>query len=65
MPRTCTICCHPKIEDINKAIIEGNSIRDIAKQFRLNSSSVDRHKKNHLPTLLVKAEDARKESLCL
>lgn len=66
--RTCTVCTHPKIEEINKALIEGTSIRDIAKQFNnpkkncpLSSSSIERHKK-HLPAFLVKAEEARNES---
>lgn len=67
--RKCTVCTHLNVEEINKAIIEGESIRDIAKQFSkkfynspLSSSSIERHKRNHLPTLLVKAEEVRKES---
>ena len=62
MPMTCTVCRHHDLEKINKALIAGDSIRDIARQFGINSSSADRHKKSHLPTLLVKAEEARRET---
>jgi transposase len=55
MPRQCITCQHKDVELINKAIVEGESKRDIAKRFQLSRSSVQRHSKNHLPTLLRKA----------
>jgi DNA-binding NarL/FixJ family response regulator len=64
MPRTCTICRHPDLEEINKALIAGESIRDIASQHFVKSASVERHKRSHLPTLLIRSEDLRKRLMC-
>ncbi len=55
MPRACTVCIHPERAAIDAALVAGGSLRDIAGQFTLSKSSLERHKADHLPALLVKA----------
>ena len=43
MSQTCTVCRHAKRWDIEKAIIDGESLRDIARHFRLSKDAVARH----------------------
>jgi hypothetical protein len=65
--RTCTICRSDKRLEVDKALIAGQSIRDIAGRFRLTKSAVERHKSEHLPVRLAKAagERERKDSASL
>jgi len=59
MPRKCTVCEHEKVEEINRLLLEGVSLRNIAKQYFVSAASLHRHKKDHLPAKLVKAQEAR------
>jgi transposase len=57
MSRKCSICNHPNRTAIDKAIVSGTPIRDIAGQFNVSKSAVYRHKK-HIPEALTKAQAA-------
>lgn len=57
MGRVCTICVHAEREAINAALLTGTALRDIAGQFGVSKSSLDRHKEEHLPVALVKAQE--------
>ena len=67
MPRTCSICEHPKLEQINKAVMRQHSLRWIAARYEVSKSALGRHMKIHLPAAvkeiqkaempLIKAED--------
>ena len=59
MPRKCTVCEHEKVEEINRLLLEGVSLRDIAGQYSISKTALHRHKKDHLPAKLVKAREAR------
>ena len=59
MPRKCTICEHPQVDEINKALLKGVSLRNIAKQYFVSAASLHRHKEGHLPAKLVKAREAQ------
>ena len=48
MPRTCTVCTHDQRQEIDKALLAGESLRDIARQFRVSKDSIARHKREHL-----------------
>lgn len=61
MPRKCKTCHHPKRQNIDKKLIEGISIRNIAKQFSLSPTSVHRHKA-HIPEILSKAKDIKEKA---
>jgi transposase len=58
MPRTCSICKHKQLEQINKELINGTSYRAISGRFGVSKSSLERHHKNHLPADLTKAKAA-------
>ncbi len=58
MPRVCSICVHPEREEINAALLAGQPYRSIAKRYEASESAVYRHKLEHLPVHLVKAQDA-------
>lgn len=55
---TCTVCRHPSLAEINKAIVAGTPLRHIAKQYRLSLSAVHRHKESCIPEALVKGREA-------
>jgi hypothetical protein len=54
---TCKICSHADRAAIDKALVDGGSLRSIAKQFKVHSSSVNRHK-SHIPKTLALAKQA-------
>ncbi len=57
MGQPCTICRHPQRAEIDGALIESQSLRNIAKRFGTTSTSLHRHRK-HLPAELTKAKQA-------
>lgn len=59
MPRRCTICEHPKRDEINKALIETQNIAEIAKRYGVSYDSLFRHRQGHIPEALAKAQEAR------
>ena len=63
MPQQCTVCVHPRVEDINKALVGGEPLRNIAERFGRSATSLHRHKKQHLPVTLMKAQGARELAL--
>jgi len=58
VPRACTICTHPDLEAINRALVEGTPNRRIASQHDVTERAVRNHKANHLPETLAKAQEA-------
>ena len=59
MPMTCKVCGHRKRLEIDRALLEGQSLRVIAKRTGTAASSLQRHKAEHLARDLVKAHEAR------
>ncbi len=58
MPRRCTICTHKERSEIDSALVVGEKFRHIAVQFHVSTSALVRHHDDHLPTALVKAQNA-------
>ncbi len=58
MPQVCTICLHPQRATIDKRLIAGESLRNIAKRTGTSATALHRHKADHLPATLVKAAEA-------
>lgn len=54
---TCRICSHPDRSAIDRALVGQRPLRDIAGQFGVHRSSLDRHKK-HIAEELTKAKQA-------
>jgi hypothetical protein len=59
MPRTCTVCSHAEREAINAALVANEPLRTIADHWSVSKTALIRHKAEHLPAALVKAEQAR------
>ena len=55
MPRTCTICKHPDKQRIERALLAGESYRNIAAHSGASPSALVRHRTDHLPAALVRA----------
>lgn len=58
MPRVCTICTHDRRAEIDKALVDGEPLRNIAGRFGTSATTLHRHKAEHLPVALVKATAA-------
>ena len=59
MPRHCSICRHEAREAIDQALVGTASIRDIAALYRVSQDALSRHKADHLPLTVAKAEATR------
>jgi len=53
MPRLCTICNRPARAAIDDRLEAGQSLGDVAGQYSLSKSSLDRHKASHIPSHLA------------
>jgi hypothetical protein len=58
MPRHCSACDHDDREDIDAALVAGESYRAIARRFGLSRDAVGRHKAKHLPAAMLAGRDA-------
>jgi hypothetical protein len=58
MARTCTVCRHPKLAEIEKALLCGGSFRNVAQQFGVNPRSLFRHKQDHLKPIVKEGFEA-------
>ena len=58
MPRTCTVCTHRERRAIDRGLVMQVPFRNIAQQHDLSPDAVYRHGRDHLPALLLKAQEA-------
>ena len=61
MGRTCTVCSHKDVDEINRLLLCSDSLRAIARQFGLSKDALSRHKESHIPELLSKSADLKAE----
>ena len=61
MPRTCTVCTHADKSEIDRALLDGQPLRDIAGRFGTSRSALLRHKQTDIPATLAKAKQAEEE----
>ena len=59
MARRCSICHHECLEEINRALVEGTAFPVLVAKYRVSKDALSRHKTNHLPATLVKAQEAQ------
>ena len=52
----CTVCQHPEVDAINAKLVSGLAVRPLAKEYDLGHMAMQRHRANHLPRELVKAQ---------
>ena len=64
---TCTICRHGQREEIERALLAREPLRDIARRHQISKDALARHAYDHLARDLVQAarvqEEARQERL--
>jgi hypothetical protein len=59
VPRTCSICSHDRREELDEALVAGESTAKIAGRYRtIDERALRRHRSNHLPSHLAKAREA-------
>ena len=55
MARPCTVCSHPKREEIDKGLVAGDvGLRKLAKLYGASVAAIWRHQQNHLPGTLAR-----------
>lgn len=59
MPQVCKTCSHKKRLDIDRACVRGATNREIAENYGLSITGVDRHRKNCLTRQLLKANEIK------
>lgn len=59
MARTCTVCNHNNVQEIDKLLLSGGTYRNIAERFHLSLAALSRHKESHIPESLLKANDIK------
>jgi len=62
MPRTCLACSNSEREAIDKALVAGEPLRNIAKRVSISPAGLLRHK-SHVAGAIVKAQERREEKL--
>lgn len=60
MARPCSVCAHPRRQEIDVALISGESFRNIAERFGTSPAALHRHKA-HVAGQVAQAQEARKE----
>lgn len=61
MPQPCSICSHPQRHEIEKAVVQGESLRNIVLRFgNCSTASVSRHSKRCVAKALEQVSHARK-----
>jgi hypothetical protein len=57
MPRTCTVCTHPKRLQIERAMVAGTSLRNIAGRFGPSKTAITRHR-THVASTIARHTEA-------
>jgi len=60
MPRTCLACASPERDGIDKALVAGEPLRNIAKRVSVSPAALVRHKQ-HVASAIGKAQVQREE----
>jgi len=60
MPQKCSVCTHEKRQEIDQALINGDSFRYVSQRFSVSTAALHRHRHGgHIAKTLVKAQNAR------
>lgn len=60
MPRPCSVCKHPDLNEINQALLKSDTLKSITVRFGPSKQALIRHRDTHIPKTLAKAKDAEK-----
>ena len=62
MPRTCLACSSSNRAEIDKALVAGEPLRNIAKRVSISPAGLLRHR-SHVAVTIAKAQERRQEKL--
>lgn len=62
MPRVCSICTHSERSEIDRALLAGESFRNIAKRFGTSVAGLHRHKSDHLGERMAEVAERNAEA---
>lgn len=65
MPRACSICIHPKRDEIESGIVAGTSYRNIAEQYGVSLAPLSRHASEHIARSIKQSRDAKEAAQAL
>jgi aminoglycoside phosphotransferase family enzyme len=58
MSHICTICTDDEAHSINVALVHRDAYRHTASRYEVSTGALQRHAREHLPELLMRARDA-------
>ena len=61
MPRSCPICDHEDLDEIDAALASNERIRTIAERWSVRKTALMRHRNEHLPFSAIEAKEAEAE----
>jgi hypothetical protein len=61
-PQPCTVCTHRERATIDTDLVGGQPDKRVAAVYGIGAASVRRHRLNHIPKFLVKAQETREVS---
>ena len=59
MGRPCSVCGHPKRDEIDKLLLDKPNFRAISRQFDVGRKPLENHLSNHISDELLKSQDAK------
>src|SRR5215208_333091 len=62
MPRSCPICDHEDLDEINAALASNERIRTIAERWSVRKTALMRHRNEHLPYSAIEAKEAEDDA---
>jgi hypothetical protein len=62
MPRSCPICDHEDLDEINAALASNERIRTIAERWSVRKTALMRHRNEHLPFSAIEAKAKEAEA---
>ncbi len=57
MSRACQTCQHAEVAAIDRALVSGQSLRDLSALFRVSEDSLARHRDADIPQAVAKAQE--------
>lgn len=58
MARSCSVCGHKRRQEIDKALLAGEPLLALSRQYGLSRDALRRHQGSHLPAAAAKAQEA-------
>ena len=62
MPRSCPICDHEDLDEINAALASNERIRTVAERWSVRKTALMRHRNEHLPFSAIEAKEAEEDA---